>query len=441
MNGRASTTRAASLSRQRIGARAAVGLLATILLAACASAGGVPAIPQPPASNAPAAPTATSATAAASVVPAASTPSPSAPPSAVSVSAPTGDYDPTKFGFAAKGMSHEMMAFVTTSQVNYALASMDWDVVSTVAFFSLEAGRGGHIRHDGRWTIWNEPRVDRLIAKAHERGTKVVISLARFAWSPGQTAVTRDILASAANRAQLAKEVAAEVNRRGVDGVNVDFEPIPIGQKANFTNFIRLLRAQLDAIRPGYQLTFDVTGHHESYDVGGALRAGGADAVYLMGYHYAGVWSKIAGSTSPLGGPRYDVADTIRSLLRFALPKQLIVGVPYYGHTWPTATGLLHARTVGGGHDVLYARAAAVAAAMGSRYDTVEQVRWVAFRQSGQWYQMYFDDARSMAAKWALVKARGLLGSGVWTIAFEGRLRELDAAMRKAFLPPPAAAP
>jgi spore germination protein YaaH len=90
---------------------------------------------------------------------------------------------------------------------------------------------------------------------------------------------------------------------------------------------------------------------------------------------------------------------------------------------------------VGGGHDVLYAQAAAVAASMGWRYDTVEQVRWVAFRQAGQWYQMYFDDARAVAAKWAFVKARGLLGTGVWTIAFEGRARELDAAMRNAFLP------
>jgi spore germination protein len=431
MNGRPSATRAARFSGQRIGARLAAGILTTIALAACVSSGAAPTTSEPSA-LVPAAP---------SLGPGAATAATSAPPAAVSVSALPGDYDPAKFGFAAKGMSHEVMAFVTTSQVNYALASMDWDVVSTVAFFSLEAGRGGHIRHDGRWTIWNAPRVDQMIAKAHERGTKVVISLARFAWSPAQTAVTRDILASAANRAQLAREVAAEVNRRGVDGVNVDFEPIPIGQKAHFTNFVRLVRAELDAIRPGYQLTFDVTGHYDSYDVGGALRAGGADAVYLMGYHYAGTWSKIAGSTSPLGGPRYDVTDTIRSLLRIALPKQLIVGVPYYGHTWPTATWRIHARTVGGGHDVLYARAAAVAASLGSHYDTVEQVRWVVFRNGRQWYQMYFDDARSMAAKWALVKARGLLGTGVWTIAFEGRARELDAAMRKAFLPAPPAAP
>ncbi|HKG55873.1 MAG TPA: glycosyl hydrolase family 18 protein [Candidatus Limnocylindrales bacterium] len=331
-------------------------------------------------------------------------------------------------------MSHEVMAFVTTGQVAYALNTMDFDVVSTVAFFSLEVNSAGHIAHDGRWAIWNSDRVSRLIAMAHDHGSKIVISLARFAWSPGQTRVSRSMLSSAAKRVTLAKEVAAEVARRGVDGVNVDFEPIPVGQKANFTQFVRLLRADLDAIAPGYQLTFDVTGHHESYDVGGVLRPGGADAVYLMGYHYAGTWSKVAASTSPLGGPRYDLGDTIKSLLRFAKPHQLIVGVPYYGHTWPTKTGLIHSRTVGGGHDVTYVNAMAATRRLGGSFDTVEQVHWVAFREGGQWYQMYFDDARSMAAKWQLIKKRKLLGTGVWTIGFEGGAAALDEKMRQAFL-------
>jgi spore germination protein YaaH len=373
--------------------------------------------------------------------PSASSPAPSespsgspAPSSSGSPSGVTAAYDPRKFGFEAKGMSHEMMAFVTTSQIDYALNAMDFDVVSTVAFFSLEVNSAGHIAHDGRWRIWNEDRVTRLISMAHDHGSKVVISLARFAWSPGQTKVSRASLSSASKRAALAKEVAAEVARRGVDGVNVDYEPIPVGQKANFTNFVRLLRAELDAIAPGYQLTFDVTGHHESYDIGGALKPGGADAVYLMGYHYAGTWSKVAASTSPLGGPRYDLGDTIKSILRFAKPKQLIVGVPYYGHTWPTKTAAIHSRTVGGGHDVTYVNAIAATKRLGGKFDPVEQVHWVAFKEGGQWYQMYFDDARAMAAKWQLVKNRKLLGSGVWTIGFEGGTGALDAAMRKAFL-------
>src|SRR3954470_12815326 len=158
-----------------------------------------------------------------------SSPSVSPPPSTSGAS--TTRYDPRKFGFAAKGMSHEVMAFVTTSQVGYALDSMDFDVVSTVAFFSLEVTSSGHIAHDGRWGIWNSDRVSRLIAAAHDHGSKVVISLARFAWSPGQTRVSRAMLSSSAKRVALASEVAAEVARRGVDGVNVDYEPIPVGQK------------------------------------------------------------------------------------------------------------------------------------------------------------------------------------------------------------------
>jgi spore germination protein YaaH len=103
--------------------------------------------------------------------------------------------------------------------------------VSTIAFFSLEAGSTGAIRRDGRWKTWTSRPVDELIARAHASGTKVVISLARFSWSAGQTVTSRKLLASATARARLAKDVADEVVRRGVDGVNVDFEPIPSGRR------------------------------------------------------------------------------------------------------------------------------------------------------------------------------------------------------------------
>jgi spore germination protein YaaH len=370
----------------------------------------------------------------ASVDPSASaTPVPSPTPSG------SGTYDTAKFGFAAKGMSHEVIAFVTTGQLGYGADVLDLDVVSTIAFFSLEALGNGHLKLDGRWTAWNGAATDRLIANAHARGTKVVLSLARFAWSPGQTKIARDVLSTAERREQLARDTADVVAKRGVDGVNVDFEPIPRGMKANFTDFVRRMRIALDDIRPGFQLTFDVTGHHESYDVGGALRAG-ADAVYLMGYHYAGTWSKIAGSTSPLGGARYDVSDTITSLLREARPEQLIVGLPYYGHIWPTASSAIHSRTLSGGWDVQYKDSRLIAAEHGRRWDPREQVPWVLFQSRAcstcrmTWYQLFYDDAQSMTAKWNVIKKRRLLGTGMWTAAFEGGRRELTAAMRKAFL-------
>ena len=331
------------------------------------------------------------------------------------------------------------MAFVTTSQVDDALERLDFAAVSTIAFFSLEAGSSGEIRKDGRWKTWTSARVDRLIERAHATGTKVVISLARFSWSPAQTKTSATLLASAKARARLAVEVADEVIRRGVDGVNVDFEPIPRGQKANFTDLVRRIRAELDARRPGLQLTFDVIGHFESYDVGGALKAG-ADAVFLMGYHYAGTFSTIAHGTAPLDGPRYAVIDAIRGLRKVAKPHQLIVGVPYYGHLWPTATSALNARTTGGGFDVLYENARTIARERGTKFDPVETVQRSVWRGRScatcpmQWFQLYFDDARSLTVKWKEFQRLGLLGTGIWTTAFEGTSGDLTKALRAVWL-------
>ena len=356
--------------------------------------------------------------------------------------APTSElgYDPAKFGFAAKGLRGEVMAFVTTSQVDDALAGLDFEATSTIAFFSLVAGSTGSIAHDGRWRTWTGRQVDELIERAHASGTKVVISLARFSWSPNQTAVSTALLESAKARSQVANAIAGEVARRGVDGVNVDFEPIPRGQKANFTDLIRRIRSALDARGPGYQLTFDVVGHFESYDVAGALAPGGADAVYLMGYHYAGTFSTIAHGTAPLGGRRYSVGDAIRELREVARPEQLIVGVPYYGHLWPTVSGTLNARTRGGGEDVLYKTARLIGERHEAGYDPIEDVRWAAWRGRActtcplGWYQLYYDDARSLTAKWTEFRRQGLLGTGIWTTAFEGDSGALTEALRKVWL-------
>lgn len=387
--------------------------------------------PAEPAASASAAPTTAPSVGPSAIIPASA-------PSATAAATLT--YDPAKFGFAAKGLRGEVMAFVTTSQVDDALAGLDFAAVSTIAFFSLEASSTGAIRADGRWKIWNSVQVDRLIERAHATGTKVVISLARFSWSPGQTKTSATLLASATARARLARDVADEVIRRGVDGVNVDFEPIPPGQKANFTDLVRRIRTELDVRRPGLQLTFDVVGHFESYDVGGALRPGGADAAFLMGYHYAGTFSPVAHGTAPLDGPRYAVINAIRGLRKVARPHQLIVGVPYYGHLWPTTSGALNARTTGGGFDVLYENARKIGRERGTTYDPIEDVQRSAWRGRScaacpmQWFQLYFDDARSLTVKWTEFRRLGLLGTGIWTTAFEGPSGDLTKALRSVWL-------
>jgi spore germination protein YaaH len=365
---------------------------------------------------------------------------PSADPAASATPSPPPGGDPAPFAFARKGLRGEVFAFVTTTQVDDAVESLDFAATSTIVFFSLQAGANGSIQAGSTLRAWNAASVDRLIERAHATGTRVVFAISRFSWSPTQTANSVKLLDSPAARARLATAVADEVVRRGVDGVNVDFEPIPTGRKDAFTDLVRRIRAELDLRRPGLQLTFDVVGHFESYDVGAALRPGGADAVYLMGYHYAGSFSSVAHGTAPLGGPRYSVSDAIRGLRKVARPEQILVGVPYYGHLWPTTSGALHARTTGGGSDVPFAQARRIGARHGVRFDPVEAVEWSAWRGRTcatcplHWWQLYYDDARSLATKWAELRRQGLLGTGFWTFGFQGDSGELPAALRKAWL-------
>lgn len=381
-----------------------------------------------------------------SAVPSPPTPSPTQSPAgpgaspSASLSAPVDvpPHDPAKFGFAAKGMRGEVMAFATIPELTYARDTLDFTAVSTLAFFSLQAGADGSLLHDSRWRAWNAVLFDAVRDRAHAAGTKVVVSVSRFSWSPAETAVTRALLASSARRKRLALEIAAEVVRRGVDGVNVDVEPVPVGQKAAFTSFVRSLRAALDDAAPGLQLTVAITGYYSSYDVRGLVAPGAADAIYLMGYHYAGWWSKIAGSNAPLGGTSYNVAETIAKLRADGVPaERLIVGVPYYGHLWPTASGVLNARTIGQGSDVRLASALAILANVTPRWDPVQGVTWAAWRENGTWVQLYVNDPRALAAKWRRFRELGLLGTGMWTIGFEGAPGAANDALRKAWLAGP----
>jgi spore germination protein YaaH len=420
--------------------RAALLVALTVVAVACGEVSPTArATGQPPAASG--APSADPSQQAAVGSPSASAPGVASPSPALPTPVPSSPAaTAAKFGYAAKGMSHEVMAFVTSGELKHA-DGIDLSAISTLAYFSIEAtATGGLAKTSGgtpssKWTTWTSSRMTDLIAAAHAAGTRVVLSVSRFAWSPAQVEASRYLLDRPAHRSRLIREIVAEIARRGIDGVNLDFEPIPRGSSGNFTALVRGLRAALDAARPGYQLTYDSTGYYASYDIAALTRPGAADAVYIMGYHYRGTWSRTAGSNAPMGGSRYDVVDTIQAFRKLVPASKIILGVPLYGHAWPTATGSVHARTIGGGYDVLYRDAVGVAAAHGSRTDPVEGVAWSVWRTGGTWWQLYFDDAASTARKWAFVKKSGLLGTGLWAMGFQGSRQEHFTMLREAFGP------
>ena len=338
-------------------------------------------------------------------------------------------------------MTHEVLAFLPVGYLDFGVEQLDYSVVSTIAYFSIEANADGTLRrtsesgaeHSG-WRGWRSEQMDRIIEQAHASGAKVVFSLERFAWSSGQRSIAVAVLRSAAARERLVREVVDEVVARGVDGVNVDFEPIPDGQRANFVAFMRSLRAALNAEQPGYQLTYAATGYVQNYDARAIAKAGAADAVYIMGYHYRGTWSRVSGSTAPLGGDGYDLEETIAAYAALTPRNRILVGLPYYGHEWGTVSNKVYSATTTTGRDVLYPEAMSIARLHGLQHSATQQTAWTAWREGSGWRQLYFDDATTLGTKWDYIKRQRLLGTGVWTIGFARDRTELNDVLRSRFV-------
>ena len=350
------------------------------------------------------------------------------------------------------GMSKEVLGFFLPSQMDYVLNTTDFRVLSSIAFFGITAGKNGGLHKatkgggtDWRWNAWMGSKMDRIIAKAHAAGTKVIFTVTRFSWTSHTYDTSVKMLSKAANRQRLAEETAKAVTDRHADGVNVDFEPIPSSQKHNFVDFVRRLRSELNARKHGLELTVDTTGYIANYDVAGLTAPGAADAIYIMAYHYSGTWSQHAAAVSPLHRSSYDVTDTVNAFLKYTTPDKLMLGLAYYGNTWPTETGSLMSKTkpgssrVGYPGSVIYSHAVGLANAHGRLWDDIEKVPWTRWqsRECGScpltWHQLYYEDAQSLKLKHDLVINRGLRGTGIWTLGFGGGGPELNNELKGSF--------
>jgi hypothetical protein len=213
---------------------------------------------------------------------------------------------------AANTLRREVYGFLPYWRLG---SDINYDVVSTIAYFGVDLYTNGDInkQQDGKtttgWAGWTSSAMTTVINTAHAHNVRVALTIESFAWSTSGVAAQTELLSSTTNRQNAVAQIAAAIRDRGADGANIDFEPIASGQSANFVTFIRELRIALDAIHPGYELTFCATGHIGNYDVANLLATGAADNVFIMGYDFRDGNSPYAASHDPLTSPRDRLLD------------------------------------------------------------------------------------------------------------------------------------
>jgi spore germination protein YaaH len=353
------------------------------------------------------------------------------------------------------GLRREVFGFLPYWEVGDSSTTLDWRTLSTVAYFSVGCESNGALDKtdaDGTlstgWAGWTSSKMTSVINQAHQNQTRVVLTISCFAWNSAGISRQSTLLGSATNRQRLAVAAAAAVRDRGADGINLDFEPIATGYAEEFTALVKSVRAELNKIAPGYQLTFDTLGSIGNQPIGPATQPGYADAIFIMGYDYRTDSSSVAGSISPLTGPRYDLTDTVKAYMAKVPASKLILGVPYYGRAWSTSSDKLNATTVspskyGSPAAPTYLQAVDLASQYGRRYDTVEQAPWVAYRKQTctstygcvtSWRELYYDDSASLRLRYDLVNRTQLRGAGIWALGYEGTRPELRNALADKFL-------
>ena len=201
---------------------------------------------------------------------------------------------------------------------------------------------------------------------------------------------------------------------KGYVGVDIDFEYILPENKEQYVQFVGKVKQRMG--KSGYQVT--VAAAPKTSDrqrgilvegVDYAKLGENADAVFLMTYEWGYTY-----------GPPMAVAplDKVREVVEYALtripPEKIILGIPNYGYDWPLPyeRGITRARSIGN------EEAVGIAAENGAsvEYAEVSQSPWFTYRKNGMEHVVWFEDVRSIRAKWELVREYGLSGAGYWNL-------------------------
>ncbi|MGI8315756.1 LysM peptidoglycan-binding domain-containing protein [Halobacillus mangrovi] len=267
------------------------------------------------------------------------------------------------------------------------------------------------IREDGSITEMNEESVLQAARANNVAPLMVLTNFSNGSFSSDRAAT---ILRNPDLQETLITNILAKMEEKGYTGLNIDFEYVYPEDRENYNNFLRRVVARL---RPaGYTVSTAVAPKIKADQQGLLYEAHDypahgeiLDFVVIMTYEWG--WA---------GGRPWAIApiNKVREVLDYAvtaIPRdKIMMGVPLYGRDWkiPWVEGTF-ARTVSPKEAVQLAAKYGVEI----QYDETYQSPYFRYRdESGQEHEVWFEDARSMEAKYNTIINYGLRGGSYWVL-------------------------
>ena len=254
-----------------------------------------------------------------------------------------------------------------------------------------------------------------MIAMAKSSGTSPILTLTPFG-ADGQfnNHLISQLIHSETAKQQLIFNLTTQITERGFEGVDIDFEFILAEDKIPFADFVYDIRTAVNAL--GYPVSVALAPKtsdtqkgllYEGKDY--ALLGEAADSVLLMTYEWGYTY-----------GPPMAVAPIhkVREVVEYALTKipsaKINLGIPNYGYDWtlPFVQGSSKAATIGN----IQAIQIAIAQDAVIQFDELSQSPYFNYISEGVSHEVWFEDVRSLSAKFRLVQEYQLRGMGYWQI-------------------------
>lgn len=342
-------------------------------------------------------------------------------------------------------LSHEVYGYLPYWRIDPGTVDrIQYELVSTIAIFGLGIKADGSL--DTAWVGYKEYIGDDVAAitnAAHDKGVRVVPTFQMF--DSGNLTKMRTFLASTAAQDTFIGQALDLMELRQADGANLDFEPMLNADAPSYVAFVARLRAAMKARFPTATLV-NATSAGAGVDLlTGLVPIVDRQMIMTYGYRWSG--STVTGAIAPLDNTTRTVKLHIARILSYVPANTVLLGVPYFGYDWPVTANVPHATVqsnktkFGAVKSVTYASARDFLAAhptVKRQYDAVEGSGFYTYRDTTKltWRQVYFEEERSLAAKYDYALTLGLAGIGIWTLDNDRGYAELSNLLRTKFYAP-----
>ena len=252
-----------------------------------------------------------------------------------------------------------------------------------------------------------------MIERAQQWGTRPILTLTPL----GEDGHFNNNLVSALVRShelqqRIIWELGSTMQEKGFGGLDIDFEYVLADDREGFAAFVGLATRVMNLF--GYPVTVALAPKtsaeqrgllYEGIDY--ALLGAAANRAMLMTYEWG--YSQ---------GPPMAPINMVRRVVDYAvtaIPREkLSLGIPNYGYDWalPYERGVTRAKTINNHQAVQLA----IDFGVDIRFDETAMSPYFRYWQYGIQHEVWFEDVRSIKAKFDLIKEYELSGVGYWQL-------------------------